>query len=155
AGERDLIGWWRAGVLGGGGDGQERQGEHGQGGPPVPGAPAADLVLIQPGPFLPGLEILLRGPADSRDLDQGGQRNMAGAVAAVERQLPGAAVAADQQPAVTRLARVDGQPGPVIPAVPLGALARGVALPRPAGQAGGELAGLAGARGGSDPVSGG
>ncbi len=36
AGEWDLIGWWRAGVLDGGGDGEE-----GQGGPPVPGVPRA------------------------------------------------------------------------------------------------------------------
>ena len=133
-------------MLGGGGDGEEGQGEHGQGGPPVPGVPAADLVLIQPGQSLAGLEILLRGPADPGDLDQGGQRDVAGAVAAVERQLPGAAVAADQQPAVTGPAGVDGQPGPVVVAVALGALARGVPLPRPAGQAGGDLAGLAGAR---------
>jgi hypothetical protein len=41
-----------AGVLGSGHDGEEGQGEHGQGGPPVPGVPAADLVLIQPGQSL-------------------------------------------------------------------------------------------------------
>jgi hypothetical protein len=51
-----------AGVLGGGGDGQERQGEHGQGGPPVPGGPAADLVLIQAGQALGGLEVLFNRP---------------------------------------------------------------------------------------------
>jgi hypothetical protein len=44
AGQRDLIFWWRAGMLGGGRDGEERQREHGQGGPPVPGVPAADLL---------------------------------------------------------------------------------------------------------------
>jgi hypothetical protein len=50
AGERDLaVGWRAAGVLGGGGDGQERGGEHGQGDPAVPGVPAADLVLIEAG----------------------------------------------------------------------------------------------------------
>ena len=37
-----------------------------------------NLVFIQPGQSLPGLEILLRGPADSSDLDQGGQRHAAG-----------------------------------------------------------------------------
>ena len=47
AGERDLPGGcWTAGVLGGGGDGEEGEREHGQGGPPVPGGPAADLMLI-------------------------------------------------------------------------------------------------------------
>ena len=108
AGERDLISWGRMiGMLGGGGDGEEGQGEHGQGGPPVPGVPAADLMLIQPGQALASLEILLRGPADPGDLDQDGQRGVAGAVAAVERQLAGVAVAADQQPAVP------GWPGPM------------------------------------------
>ena len=62
AGERDLVVWRRAGVLGGGGDGEEGQGEHGQGGPPVPGVPAADLMLIQPSQSLAGLEILLNTP---------------------------------------------------------------------------------------------
>jgi hypothetical protein len=79
AGEWDLIVWWRAaGVPGGGGDGEEGQGEHGQGGPAVPGVPAADLVFIQPCQALASLEILLCGPADPGDLDQGGQRDVAG-----------------------------------------------------------------------------
>jgi len=56
---------------------------------------------------------------------------------------------------VTRPARVDGQPGPVVVAVPLGARTGRVALPGPAGQAGGEFPGLAGARGGGDRVAGG
>src|SRR5580692_1520859 len=135
-----------AGVLGGGGDGEEGQGEHGQGGPPVPGVPAADLVFIQPGQAFAGLEILLGGPADPGGLDQGGQGDTARAVAAVERQLAGVAVAADQQAAVTGLAGVGSQPGPVVVAVPLGALAGGVALPGAAGQAGGDRAYLAAAR---------
>ena len=50
AGQRDLaVGRRAAGVLGGGGDGQERGGEHGQGDPAVPGVPAADLMLVQAG----------------------------------------------------------------------------------------------------------
>ena len=97
----------------------------------------------------------LRGPADSSGLDQDGQRHVARAVAAVERLFSGAAVTADQQPAVARPAGVDGQPGPVVEAVALGALAGGVALPGAAGQTGGELAGLAGTRGGGHPVGGG
>ena len=38
----------------GGGDGQEGVGEHGQGGPAVPGGPAADLVLVEPDQALGG-----------------------------------------------------------------------------------------------------
>src|SRR2546429_449594 len=117
AGQRDLVCWCRAaGVLGGGGDGEEGGGEHGQGGPPVPGVPAADLVLIQPGQPPAGLEILLCGPAQPSDLDQGGQRDRAAAVAPVERQLPRAAAAADQQPAAAGTPRVAAGPGPLIPA---------------------------------------
>ena len=63
AGQRDLTGWRRAaGVLGSGGDGEERKGQHGQGGPPVPGAPPADLVVVQPGQALGSLEILFNRP---------------------------------------------------------------------------------------------
>ena len=79
---------------------QEGQGEHGQGDPPVPGRPAADLMLIQAGQALPGLEIFLGGPSEPGDLDQGGQWDRVRAVAAVEGQFPGSPVAADQQPAV-------------------------------------------------------
>ncbi len=63
----------------------------------------------------------LRAPAGPGDRDQGGQRDPARAVAAVERQFGGAAAAADQQPPVPGLAGLDGDPGPVIPALPLGA----------------------------------
>ena len=62
AGKRDLIVWWRMGVFGGGGEGEECQGEHGQGGPPVPGGPAADLMLVQAGEALAGLEVFLNPP---------------------------------------------------------------------------------------------
>ena len=40
--------------------------------------PGADLVLIEPGQALAGLEVLLGGPSDPGDLDQGGQRDVAG-----------------------------------------------------------------------------
>lgn len=53
------------------------------------------LMLIQPGQSLASLE-LLYDPPGSSDLDQGGQRDMARAVVAVERQLAGVTVAADQ-----------------------------------------------------------
>jgi hypothetical protein len=99
-------------------------------------------VFIQAGQALGSLEVLFRRPPDSSDLDQGGQRNVAGTVAAVERQLAGAPAAADQQPAVAGLAGVDGDPGPVVVAVSLGALAGRVPLPLPPVQAR-ERAGLA------------
>ena len=61
-------------AFGGGGHGQEGVGEHGQGGPAVPGGPAADLVLVQPGEAFGGLEGFLDAPALSRHGDQGVQR---------------------------------------------------------------------------------
>ncbi|MFE4974853.1 hypothetical protein ACFRAR_22460 [Kitasatospora sp. NPDC056651] len=54
---------WAPGPFGDGGDREEGVSEHRQGGPAVPGGPAADLVLIQPGQALGGLEGLLNGPA--------------------------------------------------------------------------------------------
>src|SRR6266508_446768 len=57
AGNPDQPGRYRvAGALGQGGDDQEGVGEHGQGDPAVPGAPAADLVLVQAAQALAGLE---------------------------------------------------------------------------------------------------
>jgi hypothetical protein len=44
--------------------------------------------------------LFLDGPSAADDLDQGWQRDVSGAVAAVEGQFPGAAVATDQQPPV-------------------------------------------------------
>jgi hypothetical protein len=49
-------------VLRRGQDGQERVGEQGQDGPPVPGRPAADLMLIQGSQFLAGGEPVLSQP---------------------------------------------------------------------------------------------
>ena len=59
------------------------------------GVPAADLVFIQSGQSLARLEVF-RGLPDPGDLDQCGERDAARAVAPVERQFHGAAVAADQ-----------------------------------------------------------
>ena len=56
---------------------------------------------------------------------------------------------------MTGPAGVDDHPGPVIPAVAFGAVTCGVPLPRPPRQVRGELAGLADARAGGNPVSGG
>jgi hypothetical protein len=63
AGQRDLPGRSRAaGGFDGGGDGEDGGAEHGQRDPPVPGGPAAHLVLIQAGQALAGLEVLLSQP---------------------------------------------------------------------------------------------
>ena len=62
AGQQDLVcRAGLAGVLEGGGDGEDGSGEHGEGDPPVPGCPAADLVLVQAGQALAGLEVLFDG----------------------------------------------------------------------------------------------
>ena len=77
-GQRDQPGRCGLGVaFGGGGHGQEGVGEHGQGGPAVPGGPAADLVLVQPGETFGGLEGFLDAPALSGDGDQGVQGDRA------------------------------------------------------------------------------
>jgi hypothetical protein len=55
-----LLGWC---VLGG--DGEEGVGEHGEGGPAVPGCPGADLVFVQAGAAFAGLDVLLDPPASS------------------------------------------------------------------------------------------
>ena len=54
AGQRDQPGRRRsADAFGHGRQNEEGMGEHGQGDPPVPGAPAADLVLVQADQALP------------------------------------------------------------------------------------------------------
>ena len=67
------------GAFGGGGDGQEGGGEHGEGDPPVPGGPGADLVLVQAGQALGGLEVLLDGPPEPGDPHQRGEGDGRGA----------------------------------------------------------------------------
>ena len=64
AGQRDQLVIVRVLVvsLGGGQHGQERVGEQGQDGPPVPGGPAADLVLVQGGQLLAGSKAVLNQP---------------------------------------------------------------------------------------------
>ena len=63
AGQRDQeITGWPAGAGLAGQDGQERVGEQGQDGPPVPGGPGADLVLVQAGQFLAAGESVLNQP---------------------------------------------------------------------------------------------
>jgi site-specific DNA recombinase len=95
--------------------------------------------------------------ADHRD--EVGQAGGGGGVAAVERQLAGVAVAADEQDAVpgvvTRrgIVRADLDHGPVVVAVALGAVAGPQPLPGPAGQPGRERAGGEAARGGGHAVA--
>ena len=119
--------------FGGCGDGEERVGEHGQGGPAVPGGPASDLVLVQSCQGLGGLEGLLDPPPLPGHPNQCLQGDRAGAVAAVVGQLPGGVVAADQHmldPGVGVVFGFDGEPRPRVPAVALASGACGVALPR-------------------------
>jgi hypothetical protein len=136
AGQPDQPGrWWVASVFGHGRHYQEGVGEYRQGDPAVPGAPAADLVLVQADQALAGLEALLDGPAAPGDPDQGGQKDGAGCPAAVEGQLAGSLVAADQQPVlgslIAILATVEADERPVVIAVALGASAGRDALPGP------------------------
>jgi DNA-binding transcriptional LysR family regulator len=62
---------------------------------------------------------------------KGGKRDRMRAVTAVEGQFPGGAVAADQQVAVPGAAVADHDPGPVVIALSLGALAGRELLPGP------------------------
>jgi len=106
AGQPDQPGWWRVpGAVGGRKHHEEGVGEHGQGGPAVPGPPAADLMLVQADQAFAGLEALLDGPAPPGYPDQGGQRDRVGCPAVVEGQLTGPLVAAHQQPALPLAAR--------------------------------------------------
>jgi len=56
-----------------GGDGEEGVREHGQGDVPVPGAVAADLVVVQAGLVLRFGEAVLDSPSRARDRRQLGQ----------------------------------------------------------------------------------
>ena len=58
-----------------GGDGEEGVDEQGEGGPAVPGGPAAGLVRDQAGEFSAGLEVLLDRPPAAGHADQCGQRH--------------------------------------------------------------------------------
>src|SRR6185437_17098952 len=101
-------------------------------------------MLVQPGLAFACLKGLLDDPAASGDTHELPQRHRLGAVAAVEGQLTGVAVAADQQPpgpGVERLVGFGavralggagvGDPGPVVEALTLGAGTGGQAMPRP------------------------
>lgn len=112
--------------------GQERQvnvGDHDQGDVPVPGDVLTDLVMVEPGLVLGGLEALLDAPAGSCHADQGGQSGRAGGPAPVVGHFRGVADRAAGQQPVMGAVLAERDPGPVVETVPLGALAAGVALP--------------------------
>ena len=97
-GQRDLV--CRVGVAGvpeGGCDGEDGIGKHGEGGPPVPGGPAAGLMLVQAGHALPVWNFASMVQRSPVTLDQGGQDGRLRAEAAVKGQLAGALVPADRQ----------------------------------------------------------
>ena len=62
-----------AGVFVRADDSEEGMGEHGEGDPAGPGRVAAELVLVQAGQALSGLERLFDPSSGSRDLHQGWQ----------------------------------------------------------------------------------
>ena len=131
-------------------------GEHGQSGPAVPGGPAADLVLIQPGELLGRLGFF-DAPAPPGHADQGAQRDRVWAVAAQVGQLAGAVVAPDQQMMAAGVGVVLGaqrDPGPRVKARALAARPGRMLLPGPARQDGGDVVDPDRAgRGGHPPVS--
>jgi hypothetical protein len=95
--ERDQSCWGGRGVaFDRGSHGQEGVREHGQGGPAVPGGPAADLVLINADQAVSCLERFLDAPALTCHGDQGAQRDGPRGVAAQVGQLAGGVIAADQ-----------------------------------------------------------
>ena len=88
AGQRDQLLVVR--VAGGGlagQDGQEGVDEQGQDGPPVPGGPGPDLVLVQGGQFLAASKTVPRLPPRPGDLREQGKGHRVRGVDAVERQL--------------------------------------------------------------------
>lgn len=94
-----------------GGDGEEGVGEHREGGPAVPGIPAADLVLVEPDQAFGRLEGLLDAPALSGDADQLGQRGRPGRPAAQVGKLAGGAGAANEQMVLTPARSSSCSPG--------------------------------------------
>jgi hypothetical protein len=114
AGQTDQPGWSRTpGVLGDRGHHQEGVRQQGQGGPAVPGAPAATWCWSRPHSPLPACRRLLYPPARPGHPHQPDQRQAGRASAHVVRQLP-AGQAAAQQPAlppVRRASAVERQAG--------------------------------------------
>jgi transposase len=122
---------------------QERLGDQHQGHVPIPGVPAADLVVVQANLVLGGLEALLDRPADPGHPDQLGQRGPRRAKAGVEGQLPVRQPPPRQQPEPAARPAWSGQrdPGPVVDPRALGAIPGAEAPPPTGGKAGDQLAG--------------
>ena len=115
AGQRDqLVGVWPVGMLLGADDSKEGVGEHGEGDPAAPGGVAAELVFIEPGQALLGLEGLLHSPPEAGRPDQGAQRDQNGGMAAVVGGFAGGAVASDQGLPVSRRRVGEVDDGPVV-----------------------------------------
>lgn len=89
------------------------------GDPAGPGCVAADLVLVQGGQALSGLEELLDSPPGPSDSHQHGQGHRFGRVAAVVGEFAGTAVAADQELATAGSDIGEINNGPVVEAVAL------------------------------------
>ena len=140
-------------------DGEQGVGEHREQGPAPPRCPAADLVFVEAGQSLAGLEGLLDPPAVSSDPDQLGQRDRRGGIAAVERQLTAAGVAPYEQPPAARAGLLSGGAAdrwmqgdqrPVVAAVSLRAGAGRELLPGSLRHSGAECVGAHRPGGGGD-----
>jgi len=121
-------------AFGGREHGEQGVGEHRDQGPAAPGGPAADLVLIEPGQALTGLEGFLDAPAAPATRTNSGSPTGRAAVAAEVGQLAVAGMAADQQPLVpdtggAGVGAGEGDPGPVVDPRSLRAGAGGTSLP--------------------------
>ena len=113
-------------------------GEHGQGGPAVPGGPAADLVLVEPGEALGGLEGFLDAPALSGHAHQcavgpGAGCSSAGRPAPRCGRCGGSAGDGGR---CRRRLREQGDPRPRVDALAVAARTGGVLLPGPCRAAG-------------------
>src|SRR5829696_3294998 len=69
---------WAGSFLARGDDGEDRVGQHGQGGVAVPGVPGADLVLVEADLALTCLETRLDAPADAGDPYEGFEADLGG-----------------------------------------------------------------------------
>jgi hypothetical protein len=113
---------------GGSHHGEEGVSEHGQQRPAASGGPGADLVFVQGGELLAGLERFFDRPTAAGDSHQCGQLCLSWCVGAIERQLAGADGAPDQQLVLARGAGHRGvgclDPGPVVQPLAFGGRVR-------------------------------
>jgi hypothetical protein len=141
-GQRDQPAVYGSAAISGGDRGQDRRGEHDQGGVAVPGVPASDLVLVEADGAFRVLEAGFHCPADASDTHERGQADPGRCVAAVEREFTVADTAADEQPVETGGLIgwwEDRDPGPVVVAAAFRAVAGAVSVPGFAAQGGGDV----------------